>query len=222
MGRTSYAFCVGDDYAASEVPPNERSDDNIAKLRLPINHRGIFGRLVFCGLGDISDGSSNTIALGERSRAASLTDRGAAALDLTANPSTYRPISCRAQFMNGKYTSSNIIFKDDTFPGYRWADGKLFFAGLSTILPPNSAVCVFGPPSGVSAHLSYGIWSSNSDHPSGVMVTMADGSTRFIANNIDCGDTSAIAPAAGSGAISPYGVWGAIGSTEGREPQGDF
>ena len=217
MGRTSYAFCTGDDYAASQATTTERSNPTQAQQRLPINHRGVFGRLVFCGLGDITDGSSNTIALGERSRASSFNDRGAAALDLTANASTYRPISCRAQFVGGKYISNNIIFKDDTFPGYRWGDGKCFFAGMSTILPPNSAVCVFGPPSGISAHLSYGIWTSTSDHPGGVMVTMADGSTRFITNNINCGDTSAIAPSAGSSLPSPYGVWGALGTKSATE-----
>ena len=217
LGRTSYAMCTGDDYAASQATTNERTSLAEAQKRTPINHRGIFGRLVFCGLGDITDGSSNTIMLGERSRASSLTDRGAAALDLTANPATYRPISCRAQFVNGRYISNNIIFTGDTFPGYRWGDGKAYFIGLSTILPPNSAVCVFGPPSGVSAHLSYGIWTATSDHPSGVMVTMADGSTRFISNNIDCGDTSAIAPSAASQAQSPYGVWGALGTKSGGE-----
>jgi len=216
-GRTSYGFCVGDNYAASEVPPDERTNTALAAQMQPIRHRGIFGRIVFTSLAEITDGTSNTIAMSERSRAATLTDRGAPALDLTANPSSYRPISCRAQFRNGNYISSNIIFKDDTFCGYRWADGKNYFAGVSTILPPNSAVCVFGPPSGISAHLSYGIWTATSDHPTGVLVTMADGATKFVTNNIDTGDTSAIAPSASSSALSPYGVWGALGTKSGGE-----
>jgi prepilin-type N-terminal cleavage/methylation domain-containing protein len=217
FGRTSYGMCTGDDYAASESSTTERTTPSEGQQRKPINHRGIFGRLVFCGLGDITDGSSNTVLLGERSRPSSFNDRGAAALDLTANPATYRPISCRAQFVRNNYISTNVIYKDDNAPGYRWGDGKCYFTAVSTILPPNSAVCVFAPPSSVSAHLSYGIWTANSDHPSGVMVTMADGSTRFITNNIDCGDSSAIAPAANATGYSPYGVWGALGTKSAGE-----
>jgi prepilin-type N-terminal cleavage/methylation domain-containing protein/prepilin-type processing-associated H-X9-DG protein len=217
-GRTSYAFCTGDDYAASQVPPDERTNTALLAQLQPIKHRGVFGRIYFPSLAEITDGMSSTIALGERSRAAFLRDRGAAALDLTGNPATYRPISCRALFINGIYTPAASIFNSDTMPGFRWADGKCFFAAFTTILPPNNAVCVFGPPSGISAHLTNGVWTATSDHPSGVNVTMCDGSVRFITNNIDAGNSSAIAPAASSGTPSPYGVWGALGTKGASEP----
>jgi hypothetical protein len=44
---------------------------------------------------------------------------------------------------------------------------------------------------------------------------MADGSVRFISDNIDSGDLS-IAAAEAIGA-SPYGVWGALGTKAGTE-----
>src|SRR6185295_7259228 len=99
--------------------------------------------------------------------------------------------------------------------GYRWAAGNAYFAAMSTILPPNSAVCVFGNSGAISAHLFPGIWSATSAHPGGVQVAMSDASTRFVTNNVDTGNLAIVAPNADSGGISPYGVWGALGSKSG-------
>ena len=44
---------------------------------------------------------------------------------------------------------------------------------------------------------------------------MADGSVRFVNNNIDCGNYGAGSPAS-------FGVWGAIGTVAGGETTGDF
>ena len=65
-GLNSYAFCTGDDYAASQTTPQERGSATLAAQQLPIRHRGIFGRHSYPTLADILDGTSNTIALGER------------------------------------------------------------------------------------------------------------------------------------------------------------
>jgi hypothetical protein len=59
---------------------------------------------------------------------------------------------------------------------------------MSTILPPNSSICVFGNSGSISAHLFPGIWTPTSEHPGGVQIAMSDGSTRFINNNIDTGN----------------------------------
>jgi prepilin-type N-terminal cleavage/methylation domain-containing protein/prepilin-type processing-associated H-X9-DG protein len=216
-GLCSYGFCTGDDYAASQVPPDERTNAALAAMALPIRNRGVFGRHSYTRIADIADGTSNTIALGERSRPAKINDKGACAVDVSANPSTYVPLSCRALFSGQTYLPTTTIFTSDTAPGYRWAGGNAYFAGLSTILPPNSAVCVFGGPGGISAHLFAGIWTATSEHPGGVQVAMCDGSTRFISENINTGNLAAVAPAADSRSPSPYGVWGALGSKSGRE-----
>jgi len=215
---TSYAFCTGDDYSGSQASPTERSTSLLPSQPLPIRHRGVFGRHNYPSLAEILDGTSNTIALGERSRAGRIFDKGACAVDATANPASYVPLSCRALFNGRTYIPSATIFTSDTFPGYRWAAGNAFFAGLTTILPPNSAVCVFGNSGAISAHLFPGIWSATSDHPGGVNVAMCDGSVRFVSNTIDAGNQSAIAPAGNAGGPSPYGVWGAMGTKSGGEP----
>jgi len=49
-------------------------------------------------------------------------------------------------------------------------------------------------------------------------VGMADGSVRFISDNIDTGNLAVPAPLATAGGPSPYGIWGALGSKAGGEP----
>jgi prepilin-type N-terminal cleavage/methylation domain-containing protein len=220
-GLSSYAFCSGDDYASSQVDPGERQNQTLAATMLPIKNRGIFGRHSYTRMAEITDGTSNTIALGERSRPAKVQDKGACAIDASASPNSYVPLSCRALFNGQSYNASATMFTSDNAPGYRWAAGNAYFAALSTILPPNSGVCVFGPSGSISAHLSFGIWTATSEHPSGVQVALADGSTRFVSNNIDCGNLAVVAPAADSGSGSPYGVWGAMGTKSGGDVTGE-
>lgn len=218
LGDTSYAFCAGDDYASSVVSPSERGDATLADQRLAIKNRGIFGRMSFCKIAEITDGTSNTIALTERSRAVDLYDLGGVAVDSTSDPSSYAPISCRIyKPTNRRYAPSTVMFTGDSYPGYRYAGGNAFFAAATTILPPNSASCVFNT-SVVSLHWASGIWTPSSDHPGGVMVAMADGSCRFISNSIDAGNPSIVAPTLTNGNPSPYGVWGALGTKQGAEP----
>lgn len=50
-------------------------------------------------------------------------------------------------------------------------------------------------------------------------VVLADGSVRFISENINTGNLAA--PSVNSGP-SPYGVWGALGTKSGGEVTGDF
>lgn len=221
-GYSSYGFCNGDDYTGSQAFPDERTNFAVASQMLPIKVRGIFGRHSYTRIAEITDGTSNTIALGERSRPNKIYDKGAVAVDASANPANYVPLSCRALLSGQQYIPSATMFTSDNAPGYRWAAGNAYFAALSTILPPNSANCVFGNSGSISAHLFPGIWTPTSEHPGGVQVAMSDGSTRFINNNVDSGNLAAVAPNADSGGGSPYGVWGALGSKSGGDAVGDF
>ncbi|TVQ03755.1 MAG: DUF1559 domain-containing protein, partial [Planctomycetaceae bacterium] len=55
-------------------------------------------------------------------------------------------------------------------------------------------------------------------HPGGVNAVLMDGSVRFISESIDTGNTSLPPPGAVNTGMSPYGVWGALGSIQGGEP----
>lgn len=220
-GTTSYAFCSGDNYEAAAHSPAERSDANqaAALANTPIRNRGMFGRQDYNTLAHVTDGTSNTIALAERSRPRRDNDKGSAIDDTSGDPATYIPLACRAYWAGNGYVAGAPIFTGDTSPGYRWGDGAAFFAAVSTILPPNSAVCMLRAGwTGISGHFAPGIWTATSEHPGGVNVAMADGSVRFISETIDCGNLGVVAPSPTSTAPSPYGVWGALGSKSGGEP----
>jgi prepilin-type N-terminal cleavage/methylation domain-containing protein len=222
-GLTSYGFCVGDNMAQSQVTPNgveERNDLPLALQKLPIINRGMFGRASYHRLGDVRDGLSNTMMLGERQRPNIVNSKGTVAL-IAADPATYAPLSCRAQLINGReYINPALLFTGDTLPGYRAWAGNAYFNAVSTILPPNNAVCMVGTGS-VSPHWFAGIWTPTSEHGGGVQMALGDGSVRFLSDGIDSGNLGAIAPTIAAGR-SPYGVWGALGSRSGGETPVDY
>lgn len=220
-GTTSYGFCSGDSYVASVVNAAERST---RVEPVPLRNRGMFGRYDYTKMGDITDGTSNTLAMAERSRPSSSRSRGMVVVDASADPASFSPISCAAYWMGSFYAPTAPMFTQDTSPGYRWGDGVAFFAAVTTILPPNSAVCLIGDPNWASGggHYGPGIWTSTSDHVGGVNALMADGSVRFISENINAGDISVTAPAPTAGGPSPYGVWGALGTKSGGEVTANF
>lgn len=218
-GLLSYAFCAGDNYAMSQViqgGTEERNSAAIANQVLPIPNRGIFGRSANARLSDIRDGLSNTILLVERSRPDTPNSKGAVVL-VAGSPATFSPLSCKVQWSGTAYINPSLIYTGDTHAGYRSMAGNAFFSGATTILPPNSAVCCILSGT-VSPHWMGGIWSPTSEHAGGVQAAMADGTVRFINDTIDSGNLSTVAPAANGTGKSPYGVWGALGTKNGREP----
>jgi prepilin-type processing-associated H-X9-DG protein len=62
--------------------------------------------------------------------------------------------------------------------------------------------------------------NASSQHPNRVNSVFADGSIHFINQNIDTGDKTAKPPQAGQG--SPDGAWGALGSIDGGEQNGEY
>ena len=73
---------------------------------------------------------------------------------------------------------------------------------------------------------SDGIFTAGSSHNGGIIVAFADGSARFISDNVDAGDPSIPAPTfeqmSQTGFESPYGVWGALGTAKGSEVMSDL
>ncbi|MEP3479793.1 MAG: DUF1559 domain-containing protein [Fuerstiella sp.] len=220
-GLISYAMCSGDAIEKSVFEPEERTGNTFNR---PMPNRGIFGRMVCYRMRDITDGTSNTIAYSERQRPNDVRGKGMPAVEAAGDETAFSPLTCAAYFGGTRYIDSAIMFTQDTSPGYRWADGSAFFNAMSTILPPNGATCLIGDAAWQTGggHYGPGLWTATSEHTGGVQVTLADGSVRFISENIDTGNLSVNAPLRTEIGPSPYGVWGALGTRSGGEVIGEF
>jgi type II secretory pathway pseudopilin PulG len=169
------------------------------------NPRGMFGVNSHINLANITDGASNTAAFSEHAIGSSgKTVKGGVALSISGLASN--PLSCLATATNGFYNSG---VSTGQWTGQRWPDGGTFYTTFNTVLPPNSPSCSVS-----TWDADVGIASASSNHPGGVLVGMADGSVRFVNDNIYTGNLAATDPGAGP---SPYGVWGAMGSKDGGE-----
>lgn len=211
-GMSNYGFCAGDNYAGSQVlqgSTQERDSIPLSAQKLAIRNRGVFGRC-WPSLGEVTDGTSNTIAIAEYVRPGSANGAGMVVL-IAADPASYSPLSCRAQWNGRQFLTPGLIFTGDTARGYRAWAGNLFFNGVTTVLPPNSASCMIGSATN-NPHWMQGIYSAGSGHTGGSQVGMTDGSVRFISNSIDTGNLALVAPALNAGGASPYGVWGSLGT----------
>ncbi len=219
-GTYSYAFCGGDSLISSAVDAGERQNCTAVAVQ---HNRGIFGRNGCTLIRDITDGTSNTIAMAERAKPADNRDRGMVA-EVAGDVNSFIPATCAVLWQGSSYDPAAAMFNSDTAAGYRWADGAAFFQGITTILPPNSAVCVVQDAiaTGIGGHYGRGAWTATSEHTGGVHCLMGDGAVRFVSDNIDSGNQAAVPPLDNGGGLSPYGVWGALGTKRGGEIVAEF
>jgi len=175
--------------------------------------RGLFGYQTRYGVRDVTDGLSNTVMLGEFVRPQSDKKLGRATTSGTGYPAS----GCKALFVTGEYATVQDINRT---LGTRWNDGRSQYVSVNTILPPNSAACYINDNDGFN--------TMGSRHVGGAQVLLADGSVRFISQNIHTGNLAATtssnppAPTASSGTPTPYGVWGSLGSRSGGDIVGEF
>lgn len=208
-GYLNYLFSAGDTLSSSGSNPTSTTP-------VVVGSRGGFGSLKCYRLADISDGTSNTIAMSEGVRPTRQREIGIK----TELADATNPSLCQAQLSSGarEYPTAIPVYLGDTAFGYRWADGAAYFTSFSTILPPNGASCFVTAPD----HWATGFFSASSRHTGGVHALMLDGSVRFISDNIDSGSLTSQPPQPDSGGASPFGVWGKLGSRAGGEVLGEF
>ncbi len=167
----------------------------------------------------IRDGSSNTIMYGECKIGVQGSKKVSEAfLRDVAGANGATPSICLAGVGPDNSFTGNVETGSWQI-GWRWADSQNPYTQFHTLLPPN------GPSCGVRGE-SWAIVTAGSYHPGGCNVAMCDGSVTFASETIDAGDPTLRVqdmpdwaggnPQKYSGA-SPYGVWGALGTSFGGE-----
>jgi prepilin-type N-terminal cleavage/methylation domain-containing protein/prepilin-type processing-associated H-X9-DG protein len=203
-GRANYAFSVGDQ------GPGVRDDQSV---------RGIFAYAQCTRVGDIQDGTSNTVMMSERLKA-NYGIRTAAPREIAQDVGlavgitgiTTAPGVCLTT-TDGKYYNAGIQVKGRF--GSLYNDGQPERVAFNTILPPNAPSCT--DDTNVNADSVNLLIPPASHHPGGVNCLKADGSVSFVSETIDTGDLTVAQPDSGP---SNYGVWGAMGSKAGGESIG--
>ncbi len=151
-----------------------------------------------CKFAKITDGLSNTIALSEvRHHLETSGDPTAAG----AKDSIFQyeavgiagirnnPSVCLT-YNSGGYLPAGTSRKGKR--GNCWRDGQIGRSGFNTVLPPNSPSC--SQQNNQNADATTVVYPPTSGHPSGVVVVMADGATKFINDTIDYNGGSSQAP----------------------------
>lgn len=211
-GVNNYAFSRGD-YIGVDAGTGRNSQDG----------NGLFAYRKTYAIRDVTDGTSNTIAFSERMIAAfGRGGKGSPSLKegiltnvgtITTNPGSC--LAAAALISDGtRYTTwTDVKGKFSSI----YCDGQPENVGFNTVLAPNSASCTNDANNNADGAVS--VLTASSQHTGGVQVLMADGSARFISENIDTGN---LGLATTRGAASPYGVWGALGTRAGGEVVGEF
>jgi prepilin-type processing-associated H-X9-DG protein len=201
----NYKGCVGDDYHQNQFRQNQNRDN-----------RGIFQIERWIGMESITDGTSNTVMLGEAVGGGEPNDvMGGVALDMT----DWAPLGCmnRIDTTNRKKLTGNVRATFRSTGGRAW-DGRPYFVGMATLIAPNGPTCHWGSVDG-NEHMG----TLNSYHPGGGQVAMGDGHVQFINQTINTGNLATPDwPPDNRSGPSPYGVWGALGSRNGSEAVSNF
>lgn len=243
LGRTNYGACMGDSiHWAVRGPIDFDRGMMRANWWVPVESNGYATRSQYSDRGcfvphkeakfrDILDGLSNTIMMGEfatdlldndirtrQTRNANLAGDGNSVI-------LQNPKWCEDQ---GQIDPERPRFWDPSAPidtgaangrGFRWADFRIMFSGMATILPPNSEVC------GINNIGNTMVVSASSRHQGGAHVLMGDGAVIFMTDSVEAGNSRnpqvyRLGTAATNnqpGAQSPYGLWGALGTRASNE-----
>lgn len=223
--RLPQMLCPSDGYSAENVRSNNYVfcwGDSPRGVRDSGNTRGIYMRRRTTKIRDITDGTSNTLAISERVRgrnsgevAANGTQR-VIQWDLGGINCWQSPAAAYANIDGDKYVSGTVKSRS----GHSLWDGQIQRNGFVATFPPNGPSCYNG--SNTNADSGDAAVTATSAHTGGVHALFADGAVKFIGENIDTGDLTASSPTQGSAAPSVRGVWGSLATKAGEELLGDF
>ena len=224
MGRTNYAACIGDavDFVADGAFQRDLEPSDFRATAINASGRGFFVTRRQMRFRDVLDGLSNTIAAAEIATDLGDRDKRTIARAHFSFPQARdNPLRCRNEIDPERPSfwdpSITTLAAANQGRGYRWASGNANYSSMNTILPPNAELCVTFFDTG------QGMLPPSSRHQGGVHVLMGDGAVIFMTDSVEAGDSTVPTIRLGGtgaqtpGQMSPYGLWGALGTRAARE-----
>jgi prepilin-type N-terminal cleavage/methylation domain-containing protein len=188
-GRNNYRGNAGSDVGTT-VNENQTNASE--------TNNGIFLTNAFVRIAQITDGTSNTALFSEKLRGDGNDDTAEVLTDffqLANNNNTAKATQVYTKCIALQPSTLVTSAKQTSFSGRDWINGNYMTTRYNHIMPPNTWSC----PRGNSPNTNGGATTACSRHTSGVGLGMADGSVRFVANQID------------------VTIWQAVGSKDGTE-----
>ncbi len=232
-GPTNYAYCMSNLMYCTFLsnllfrhPELDTEEEYIAIPFSVMKKNCVFTPYHWISIAGISDGTSNTIMLGEISVSSSSFGarevRGGVARLGKAGVRTngISPNNCMKAIdpYNPRFLRNTEEVSITTcFRGACFIEGNQICTGFNTCLPPNAPNVVneWGLNWWDDGH-----YSAQSYHPGGANVARFDGSVTFVHETINCGthfEEGVAFPDPGMEGESYFGVWGAMGTPNGGE-----
>lgn len=184
-GPTNYAVCGGSGAGGGT----------------PFDTDGLFYVNSATTLGDVTDGSSNTMAISESLIGADTVRDGEGALNGASPERSYKfvlsfagPTDLTEFKCNGSMNFNSSAGTGNDPRGFAWASGEYRSATYNHYYPPNSQQydCAASatsdptpPPAQPILYSAYGWRAARSSHPGGVSGSTADGACRFYNEGVD-------------------------------------
>ncbi|HEY3968853.1 MAG TPA: DUF1559 domain-containing protein [Planctomycetaceae bacterium] len=154
-----------------------------------VDQNGIFNFTVVTTMASITDGSSNTVAVAEI-MVAGIKNSPANCVNGVGNPAAgqYSGFTMAQVFAWGQNGLNQISQGGTTTEGHLWHAGGTGRTSFNTLLPPNSIypdVTANCSPGNSCDNNATSMAAARSWHTGGVQVALADGSVRFVSNNVN-------------------------------------